>query len=96
MQLQAPVVGASFRPSEAKDIIKQLTIGEFLSLEREPENQYDIWAVKVLVGDIHIGYVPRDTAPVVAAALDEGFEPMTEIVAFQSTLKPVVEITWDE
>lgn len=50
MQIFSPLVGVSFRGSEARDIVKSLTTdsGHMLSLEAEPDNPYDDHAVKVL------------------------------------------------
>lgn len=33
--------------------------GDRLTLVAEPQNQHDAHAIKLLKGDIHIGYVPR-------------------------------------
>ena len=43
-----------------------------ITLEREPGNEHDANAVKVLARGRQIGYVPRDAAEGVAAALDAG------------------------
>jgi hypothetical protein len=47
-----------------------------VTLEREPNNQYDINAIKVIVGvewsktKYFIGYIPRDLATILADIID--------------------------
>jgi hypothetical protein len=44
----ANLVGVNFRPAEAREIVANLVPGDELSLERDPFNQYDDNAIKVL------------------------------------------------
>jgi len=95
------VVGANFRPSEARALIKRLAIGDSLYLKREPGNPYDSNAVMVFAQDenedrVHIGYVPKDDNPVIAQMLDEELEPTVEITSFAGTLKPAILIQFSE
>jgi len=46
--IQAPIVGANFRPP-AQDILQLLPVGTKLVIIREPDNQYDSDAIKVLL-----------------------------------------------
>lgn len=68
------LVGATFRPREAKDAIRNLGKGDQLRLEREPTNAYDENAVKVidLISGLFIGYVPKGEAPAISALLASG------------------------
>ena len=99
--LQVTMVGASFRPASAKEIIKQLSIGDRLELRADPNNEYDSTAVACYYDDIqhgymvHIGFIPRDSNSALFAVLMDGAEISAEIVAFQSDLKPVLEISFD-
>lgn len=72
------VVGMHFRGEHAKSYAAALQGGEELFLEREPENEYDQMAIKVLApaGDdkFHLGYIERGAASWIAAEMDEGFE----------------------
>lgn len=95
----AALNGANFRPAGAKEIIKSLPIGyDELSLEREPDNQYDSNAIKVIHHDpldgseTHLGYVEKDIAAEIASQLDAGYIATVKIVGFLSTIKPHLEI----
>lgn len=68
----ATVAGNSFRDDEGKEAYKALTKGDVLTLVLEPDNVHDLFAVKLLAGDIHIGYVPREMSAVLhATGVDE-------------------------
>ena len=92
---QFTLAGANFRPAEAKQAIKEAEIGDTVELEADPENPYDPNAVKVILEGEFVGFVPKtDNAPL-AAALADGATIEGEIIAFESTLKPVIEVTLD-
>lgn len=69
MQFTTTLVGASHRPYDIQDIIASLEEGDWLSLEREPHNPYDQWAIKVMLGDQHLGYVAAKRALSVASEI---------------------------
>lgn len=99
MQYNLTLMGANFRPAESRDIVKGLSMGDghLLSLEVEPNNQYDMFAVKVLCNEKHIGYLPKGPNEIIFDKLIEGSEPTSiEIVAFESSLKPVMQIEFDD
>ncbi len=55
------------------DIAQQLIAGERLVFERDPENIYDAWSVRVYGHDhVRLGYVSCDCNEVVARLLDGG------------------------
>jgi hypothetical protein len=90
--LQLPVVGATFRPAEAKEALKSLSPGDSVELRADPNNEYDATAVAVWSGDHHIGFIPAtDNGPVFKFLWDNDTTLDAEIIAFQSTLKPVIE-----
>ena len=100
--LTVPMVGATFRPKEAKEIVRGLNIGDRVRLQADPNNEYDSTAVAVYsddprgVGrDIHIGFIPRESNSALFAVLMDGAEISAEIIAFENTLKPVLEIHFD-
>ena len=101
MQIFCTLVGANFRGKPACDIIRSLELsdGSSLKLEAEPTNEYDANAVKVLYeadGDEeHLGYIAKVHNEPVARALEAGAEIEIEIVAFESNLKPVLQLTFD-
>jgi hypothetical protein len=97
MEVFVNLVGVTFRGSEAKEIVKHLTREDSgsLSLEAEPDNEYDGNAVKVIHDptNTHIGYIARENNYEVFKAL-ENDEPLNiEIVGFENTLKPTLLIT---
>jgi len=92
MTIICTLAGASFRPAEAKAALRTAAIGDVVSLEPDPENEYDAFAVKVIFAGHHIGFIPRSDNTVIAEALTSGDEFSASIVAFESALKPVLEI----
>ncbi|OHY29888.1 hypothetical protein BI362_06085 [Streptococcus parauberis] len=50
-----------------------------MSLEREPENEHDENAIKVMVGNIHLGYVPKKLARKMAKLLDNDYNYISEL-----------------
>lgn len=89
---QFTMVGASFRPAEAKALIKQIDISEQVELRADPDNPYDDTAVAVYYDDTHIGFVPKDSNGPLFERLQAGEELDAEVIAFESTLKPVIEV----
>lgn len=90
--LQVTMVGATFRPAEAKEIIRGLGIGDRVELRADPENEYDNTAVACYYDDTHIGFLPKESNSAIFEALMEGEEYEGEIIAFENTLKPILEI----
>lgn len=86
------VVGAFARPAESKEVLKALRPGDTVTLEADPDNEYDSSAVKVMASGHHIGFVPASVNYMVFQRLVDGetFEP--EVIAFESTLKPICEV----
>lgn len=97
MQIFSPVVGVSFRGTEARNLVKSLTPedGIRLSLEAEPDNEYDRNAVMVLCDGEHIGYIARENNRQLFDALQAGGQFTIDIVSFENTIKPVLLISSD-
>jgi hypothetical protein len=97
MEIFAPLVGVTFRPIEAKEIVKHLTPedGHKLSLIADPFNEYDNHAVKVVHEETgtHLGFIARENNFEIFEALQRGEELKVEIVGFENTLKPTLLIT---
>lgn len=77
---EALLMGVSFRPIEAKAIVKDLEDGTSLILQREPTNKYDVNAIQVLSNDENpiepncfLGYVAKETACDLAPWMDQGW-----------------------
>lgn len=69
---QVACVGMHFRGPDAKQMAMSLTADSALRIEREPENQYDEYALRVMFHDLHIGYVERQQAAWISPLIDEG------------------------
>lgn len=89
------VVGMYFRGAAAVELASALSTGEFLTLEREPENPYDAYAIKVLKEDIHIGYIEHSQSTWISPLLDEGHEAECVVEKLEQrgkNLHPIVTI----
>lgn len=70
------VVGMHFRGESAREYAANITEGEALLIEREPENPYDSNAIKVLAPTeppFQVGYISRQDAVWIADWLDKGY-----------------------
>jgi hypothetical protein len=93
MQIICTLAGAQFRPAEAKEALRTAGIGDVVSLEPDPENEYDPQAVKVIFNGHHIGFIPKQSNPPVFAALQAEEEVSVSIIAFEAPLRPVLEVS---
>lgn len=80
------VAGVTFRPDYPQNIfnIAKLQVHSpvpvLAVLEREPENEVDEHAIKVLVNKEHVGYVPAWVAKHLSPELDQGIKRWMAIV----------------
>jgi hypothetical protein len=79
--LQCIVAGTSFR--NIHKVEKKLIPDTKLTLQREPDNEHDELAIKILLDDYLIGYVPRDSNEVVARLMDAGKKFHGVIIALE-------------
>lgn len=93
--LQLTMVGAAFRPAAAKDIVRSLSIGDRVQLQADLDNECDSSAVAVYYDDVHIGFIPKESNSAIFAVLMDDAEISAEVIAFENTLKPVLEIHFD-
>lgn len=71
------IVGMHFRELEgvpAKAIVANLFPPVELQFQREPDNEYDEYAIKVFFNNQHIGYVESKSACFIAPYLDDGLD----------------------
>ncbi len=68
--LQCVVAGTSFRSIHKVD--SELLPNTRLILQREVENKYDELAIKVLLNDYLVGYIPRENNEVISRLMDAG------------------------
>ena len=63
---------AGFRHHQAREVWRDLSIGDRLELVREPDNPYDANAVRIEWRGRKLGYLPRRDNAAVARQLDRG------------------------
>lgn len=68
--LECIVAGTSFR--KLKDLEPKLDATIKLDLKREPDNEYDKFAIALLFEKNKIGFIPRDKNEVIARLMDAG------------------------
>jgi hypothetical protein len=92
MKITVLLAGAGFRPESAKEVLRRATPGDRFTLEPDPENEYDSNAVRVMHEGQHVGFIPRDSNEDISAHLLHGDELFAEVIAFESSLRPILEI----
>lgn len=79
--LECRVAGTSYRPNIAA-VEPELNLGAKFRLEREPDNEFDEWAIKIYdARNVHIGYVPKTKNEVLARLLDAGKTLSARLIA---------------
>lgn len=73
-EIQTVIVGTKFRGEKAIETIAQMRPGDAVRLQREPENKFDLNAVACHFLGRHLGYIPKQANPWIAAAIDAGVE----------------------
>jgi hypothetical protein len=80
---------AGFQYHQGPDILPQLTVGQKLVLQREPENPYDHLAVAVHTSaGRKLGYLPRHLNEIPAALMDNGRQLTAGITALSRNAPP--------
>ena len=65
------VAGVKHRPG-AKEHLATLPEGAELTLQREPDNQFDANAIAIYSGEIQVGYIPGFVLASIGAKFDAG------------------------
>lgn len=87
------LMGANFRPQEAKDIVSSLQEGDALRAVREPANPYHENAIAIFFDDTHIGYIERALADELSPLMDAGAELTITVAGWMKPpLKPFLDI----
>ena len=81
---------AGFQYHQGDEVWPFLIVGTLLDLVREPDNAYDIRAVRVDWRGQKLGYVPRTDNAAISHLLDSGQLVTAEITALQLSEDP-----WD-
>lgn len=92
MEIICTLAGANFRPGDAREVCRHLTIGEILDLEADPGNEYDANAVRVIADGTFIGFIPRSDNGAISQLLATGETLTAEVIGFESSLKPILSI----
>lgn len=71
MLLEIVVAGTTFC-SEIKDIEPQIEIDKVLTMKRQPNNEYDKYAIGIYCDAIRVGFVPADMNEVCSRLMDAG------------------------
>jgi len=93
------VVGMHFREKDgvpAKSIVANFMPPVDLDIEREPENRFDPFAIKVLYEGHHIGYIEARQAMFISTWIDQGVEYLcvvTDLEERKNNLHPIVTLT---
>ena len=66
------IAGIPHRLGKNIQINSILSTGQNLQYLREPGNQHDKNAIKLMASGVHIGYIPKDDNPKIALHLDSG------------------------
>ena len=76
------VAGITFRKQNFENVLANHKAKEFFTcnLEREPDNKYDANAIKVVVDDVFIGYIPSAQAQLIAPMMDAGQDIKANVV----------------
>lgn len=95
MDFEVILRGVNFRPLSAKEIVNRLVEGDGLELEREPFNQYDPNAIKVLDPESkeHLGYVSKEHAVEIAPLMDNGQAFDATVTGFMKVGMPILTLT---
>lgn len=88
--MQTRVVGLYYRPAAARVAVEELSPGDTLRLEPDPDNKFDEYAIKVFSGDIHIGYIPSRLAAYLDPPPTEG--TFIKLEQERKNLYPVIEL----
>jgi len=88
-----PIVGMKHRGTEAESIVREAKNGDQVRLVRDPENRFDPNAVMVMIGVLHVGFIPAPMAARLAPSMDA--HGKTEVVgrfAVTADRRPSVEV----
>lgn len=79
---------AGFQYHHGKALWHEMKLGDRLDLIREPENKYDIRAIRVEWQGQKLGYVPRRENSDIARLMDNGARPEAKITRLTESRDP--------
>lgn len=94
MQFEVILRGVNFRPPSAREIVTNLEEGTKLTLEREPDNQHDSNAIRVIEPNSGewIGFVAKEIAAELAPLMDAGAPTTCIVQGFMRVGMPILQI----
>jgi replicative superfamily II helicase len=78
---------------DRKKLSREVNIGDVLTLERDFENPYDIYAIKLMFENIQLGFIPRDIAKILAIEMDLNGRKFQAKIIDKSEIKDYYFIT---
>lgn len=69
MQIQFFIAGISW-VEERKIVSSSLRVGDVLTIERDFDNEFDSYAIRVLSNNVQLGFIPREEARFISALID--------------------------
>lgn len=71
LSIEFQVAGVYYRSEAVKEEIPHLSIYDEIKLSKEPNNQYDRYAVKVMLGRKKAGYVPKELSQFISSLISK-------------------------
>lgn len=94
IRLSSPCI-AGFQYYQGPEAENYLREGDQLSLKREPQNQYDQYAVEVYLEREKLGYLPRKENKIIARMMDQGINVRGRIIKISPESAPYRKIKID-
>jgi hypothetical protein len=84
---ELPVVGLYYRDWLTQEAADKIMEYDILALERDADNIYDVYAVKVMLGNTHIGFIPKTHSRRISSLLNSGFK-------YKATVSKIDRLRW--
>lgn len=80
-----------FRFHQGPKLLEQMTVGQLLELQREPQNEHDACAIALYCGPHMIGYIPREENEILSRLMDA---QLVELLAEITHIEPKAQ-AWE-
>jgi hypothetical protein len=80
-----------FRFHKGPELLEQITVGQMLELQREPENEHDDCAIALYMGKQKLGYIPREENEILSRLMDA---QVVELLAEVTHVEPKAQ-SWE-
>lgn len=96
---RARIVGTSHH-GDSEDVMAALELGTQLTLQRDPSNRHDEWAIRILAPSGRmLGYIPADVNEILSRLMDAGkrlFAKVRDKDESDTWIKVYVEVYLDD